>query len=156
MDTHTVEIDDIRSIATEFVDIIGYAIDVDVAKDVDDVFYTITFTGENLGALIGFRGRNIQSIELLINLMLAKRFHTPKIVNIDINGYRKDRMEYIRKYVDNAISKVQKTAKEYRLHPMSSYERLYVHNYVKDYADLETESSGEEPNRFITIKQKVL
>ena len=38
--------------------------------------------------------------------------------------------------------------------PMNSYERRAVHNVVGNFKELERESFGEEPNRYVVIRFK--
>ena len=37
---------------------------------------------------------------------------------------------------------------------MNSYERLVVHEAIKDFKHVYSESTGEEPNRHVVIKYK--
>jgi|SRR5579872_164636 len=144
---------EIEEFVEKFIDIIGYAVEVKILE-IGDCLYSVDFEGENLGALIGFHGKNIGSVENLINLMIARKMGIGKYVVIDINGYRKSRLDVIKKYTVNAINNVSKNHNPYDLYPMSAYERSFVHNLAKEFENIETVSSGEEPNRFITIKFK--
>ena len=49
---------------------------------------------------------------------------------------------------------VARTGVEAKLEPMNSYERRVVHTVISNYEDLETESIGEEPNRYVVIRFK--
>jgi len=52
--------------------------------------------------------------------------------------------------------RVRISKKAEALVPMSSYERRLVHVELASYADLETESIGEEPKRRIVIKPLII
>ena len=47
-----------------------------------------------------------------------------------------------------------KTKVDAKLDPMNSYERRIVHTALADFKNIETESEGEEPNRYTIIKYK--
>ena len=145
----------INDTVEHFIDIIGYAVDYTSSiNDLSPLVY-INLTGENLGGLIGYHGKNISSIEHILNLMVSKQIgEHRKFLTLDINAYRQERLDTMKRYVLSAINKVQKNHKPYDLYPMSAYERLYVHKLVTEYPDMETVSHGEEPNRLITIKIK--
>ena len=49
---------------------------------------------------------------------------------------------------------VLKTKVDVQLDPMNSYERRIVHTVISTFHELESESSGSEPNRYIMIKYK--
>src|SRR5262249_3858229 len=138
----------------KFIDIIGYAIDFELVWLEEPGLYRVDMQGENLGGLIGFHGKNISSIEYVINLILSQKYGIGKYITIDINGYRKNRLDVIKKYVESTIIKVRKTKLSEDLYPMNPYERSFVHNLLKEEDDLETLSSGEEPHRYITIHYK--
>ncbi len=144
----------IQELIEQFIDIIGYAIDINLEPDEESGGYKAQLNGENLGVLIGYHGKNISSIEHIINLMIVRKYGIGTFVNIDINEYRKVRLDNIKKYVESTIKKIEKSHESYTLYPMSPYERLFVHKLVKEHGELETLSSGEEPNRSITITFK--
>ena len=47
---------------------------------------------------------------------------------------------------------VQKTKMDVKMDSMNSYERRLVHEILKDFKGIKTESEGEEPNRSVVIK----
>lgn len=142
----------IKEIVQEFIDIIDYAVTVDVRCE--DEMYYVDINGENLGLLIGFHGKNIESIENIVNLMILNKLNTFIRISLDINDYKKNHLETISKYIDSTIKQMSENDSIRRLSPMSSYERLFVHNYVKKYGQISTVSEGEEPNRFIILEYK--
>lgn len=150
-----VTIDTIRQSAIDFIDIIGYAVDIHVSQDKDNSFL-VELTGDNLGVLIGFHGKNISSIEYILNLILSRKYGNKHYISLDINGYISARHATIKRYVESAIKRLLETHSTQDLYPMPASERLFVHNLVKENPELDTESVGEEPNRYITIKFKGL
>ena len=62
------------------------------------------------------------------------------------------------KRLEREIKKIAKeviTSKiEAKLDPMNSYDRRLVHTIIAEYEDLETESFGENPNRYVVIRHK--
>ncbi len=117
---------------------------------VEDDFYSIKISGENLGPIIGFRGKNISSIETLLRMMFTEDEYGIKL-HIDINNFREERNKYIESKTKNAIEYVRKTGKKYTMFPMTPFERSIVHRIVKEDEGLTSSSIGEDPNRQVII-----
>ena len=54
--------------------------------------------------------------------------------------------------IKNIINDVIKTKDEIKLDPMNSYKRRIVHSICSEYYNIETESFGEEPERYVVIR----
>lgn len=102
--------------------------------------------------LIGVGGKNIDSIEHLVRVLLFKKFLLKKYIKIDINGYKKERTSNMIDFARNAAHQVSQTKKPISLPSMNSFERKMVHNELASRPDVVTESQGEGPNRHIIIK----
>ena len=73
---------------------------------------------------------------------------------IDINGYHEAQMELVR---DNARMLAQRARlfkHDVEMGPMSSYERLVVHELFAEDPEIKTESQGEGKFRHIVLKHK--
>lgn len=106
--------------------------------------------------LIGRKGENLHALQHLMNSLLHKRLHDAPFMTLDVSNYKKDRIEKIMRIAEDAAHKVQQYGKEFQLKPMSPFERRIVHMVLADKDDLETESVGQDPNRKVIIKPKVV
>ena len=75
-------------------------------------------------------------------------------VFVEINGYKKQKEEKLKRLANKMADNVIRFRKPIRLEPMSAYERLIIHNELAKRNDVETESFGEEPNRRVMIRKK--
>ncbi len=104
--------------------------------------------------LIGEKGQTLSEIQKILRFFINKKTGKFFYLNIDINDYKKKKIEYLRNLAndlaDEAVS--EKTAKI--LAPMSSYERRAIHEELSKRTDIKTESEGEEPERRVIIKPK--
>ena len=73
---------------------------------------------------------------------------------MDASNYKRKKEQNFIKEIEKIIKEVLETKIDVKLDPMNSYNRRIVHNLVSDYENLETESVGEEPNRYTIIKYK--
>jgi len=114
----------------------------------------LDINGEKVSHLIGYKGKTIESLQSLINSMLQKEDEEYAKVFVEINGYKKQKEEKLKKFANKMANNVIRFRKPIRLEPMSAYERLIIHQELANRSDVETESVGEEPRRRVVIKKK--
>ncbi len=114
----------------------------------------LDINGDKVAHLIGYKGKTIESLQSLINSMLQKEDEEYAKVFIEINGYKKQKEEKLKKFANKMANNVIKFRKSIRLEPMSAYERLIIHQELANRNDVDTESIGEEPRRRIVIKKR--
>ena len=129
----------------------------------NDIEYTIekvnnqmllNINGEKIAHLIGYKGKTIESLQSLLNAMLQREDEEYAKVFVEINGYKKQKEEKLKRLANKMADNVIRFRKPIRLEPMSAYERLIIHNELAKRNDVETESFGEEPNRRVMIRKK--
>jgi spoIIIJ-associated protein len=104
--------------------------------------------------LIGQQGQTLFEIQRLLRMVLNKKLGKVFFLNLDINGYKKQKMEYLKDIAKDLADQVSLTKQEKVLSPMSAYERRVVHAELSQRTDITTESQGEGLNRHIVIKPK--
>ncbi len=117
--------------------------------------YTIKITEvENSSLLIGKRGATLNSLQYLVD-NYAKRFSKYYYrINIDCDDYRENRKETLEELAINMAKKSKKLGKPIELEPMTAAERKIIHNALSDIKNVETESVGKEPHRYLVITAK--
>jgi len=117
------------------------------------IIVNVELNAENLGYIIGFHGRTLESLESVLHSMINKQVGeiTVKVL-LNINGYRQKREEVIRILANNAAEFVRTHKVEKHLPPMKAYDRRLVHLALKDYIDITTESVGEGEDRRVVVK----
>jgi spoIIIJ-associated protein len=149
--------EDVIDAALDFMaDLLGA---MDVAADItvvdeDEKQLTIRIdTDEDAGVLIGRKGQTLQAIQYLLNVIYGVRID--KKMTVDVGDYRARHEEKLLEDAHNAANRVRETGKRFTLEPMSAADRRTVHHLINDqYPDLQTYSTGEDPNRRIVIEQK--
>ncbi len=114
----------------------------------------LNIEGDNVSHLIGYKGKNIEALQSLINSMMQREDEEYAKVFVEINGYKKQKEEKLKKLAQKMANNVIKFRKPIKLEPMSAYERLIIHNELASRNDVETESFGEEPRRRVVIRKK--
>lgn len=117
----------------------------------DDVFSVKMFSDNN-SILIGKDGRTLTSLQNLIRQTLSNQIKFNIKVNLDASNYKAKKERFFEKDIKTIINDVMKTKDEVKLDPMNSYKRRIVHSIASEYYNIETESFGEEPERYVVIR----
>lgn len=104
--------------------------------------------------LIGQGGQTLFEIQRLLKMVLNRKLKTIFYLNLDINDYKKKKIEYLKSLAKDSADHVVLTKEEKSLSPMSAYERRVIHSELSQRADVVTESQGEGVDRHIVIKPK--
>ncbi len=107
--------------------------------------------GEDLGALIGWRGEGLRALQTVVNLGLGREESGRPRVIVDIAHYRRRREEAVEALARRWAARVRGTGQRVTLDPMSPYERRAVHLALAGDPGVRTESTGEDGERRVTI-----
>lgn len=131
-------------------DFIGVSPNVEIVQE--ETVYKVYITGDDLNFLIGYKGESLDALQHIITQAVYKKTSNWHPVFIDINEYKESKLRKLDDMVKNVIDRVRFHQKEIRLPKLTSYERRYVHTFVSDYVDVESESRGEGRERYLYIK----
>lgn len=114
----------------------------------------LELNGGYAGKLIGYRGESLNSMQIILSSIVNKNFEDRVKVLLDIEGYREKREKTLEELAIKISKTVIKTGKSITLEPMSAYERKIIHSKLQENINIDTHSTGEEPNRRIVISKK--
>jgi protein jag len=127
---------------------------VDFREDGNRHFTLNIKTEENTSLIIGKRGITLNSLQFLVN-NYAKKFISHYFrIEVDCDDYRENRKKTLEELALNLAKKSKKIGKPVELEPMTSIERKIIHNALTGIKNVETESRGEEPHRYLVITAK--
>jgi len=104
--------------------------------------------------LIGQQGQTLFEVQRILRTILNKKLQKVFYLNLDINDYKKKKIEYLKDLARELADQVSLTKREKELLPMSSYERRVVHAELSKRTDVITESQGSSFDRHIVIKPR--
>lgn len=163
------DIEKIKEIIKEFfekttTDILGIDIALSSAeKETKDIFNNdkkiIDFVDANIKMqepqiFIGERGQTLLELQKLLRAILNKKFENKFCLNLDINDYKKKKVEYLKNMAREMADEVSSFKREKRTFPLSSYERMVFHSELANRKDVKTESRGEDPDRCIIVSPR--
>ncbi len=108
-------------------------------------------TGEDLGILIGYHGKVLDSFKFMFSTMLNNELGFRFPATVDIEGYENRRLSKLENLAKSAARKAVQRGSEVRLHPMKPYERRIVHLVLRNDRRVTTHSEGSEPNRCVVV-----
>ncbi len=122
-----------------------------IFEEISSDFYIFTIKTTESSLLIGREGANVGSIDHLIKMLIRKESLNAPTFLIDINNYRRVKIERLRQIAKSAALRVSWQGKSETLNPMSALERRIIHMELSSSPLVETKSVGEDPNRSVVI-----
>ncbi|MCI5879384.1 MAG: KH domain-containing protein [Bacillales bacterium] len=147
---------DIINFIKEFIENLSKNMGITINSEVreNEGIYNVLLVTDNNPIIIGKDGRTIDAIQLLIRQALTTQVGKNIKVIVDASNYRNNKQRNFEREIKKIAKEVLKTRVEAKLDPMNSYNRRIVHSLLADYENIETESFGETPNRYVVIRYK--
>ena len=98
---------------------------------------------EHSGILIGKKGKNLDAIQLLANVVAGQIDDGGIRVIVDAENYRLRREENLIRLAQTVGDQVMRTRKSTLLEPMNPFERRLIHTTLNDIAQITTKSEGD-------------
>src|SRR5215469_8803499 len=107
---------------------------------------------KDTGIVIGYHGEVLESLQLVLSLAIAKKLGRFVRVSIEVDGYKKNRTEYLHNLAMQVKEKALSENKEQVLSSLKSWERRIIHLYLQNDEQVTSESEGEGKDRVLVIK----
>jgi len=144
-----------QEVLKELLELLGVEAEAQIAVKIGEderKFLEITVNGENLGYLIGYRGKTLSALQTVFMQIMYRGSEESLPVVIDINNYRQRRNEYLISLAERAAVEARESKQNIELPPLSGFERRIVHLALKNEQDIVTESTGMGADRHIVVK----
>ena len=144
-------LEEIKRTIMEFFKRATFEVDIEFLSQENSTL-PINIKAENPQILIGEGGQTLADMQHLLKAMLRKKIQDNFYLNLDINDYKKKKIEYLKELAKLTADEVTLMKEEKVLPSMSAYERRIVHMQLAEREDIVTESTGRDPERKIIIK----
>jgi len=146
----------ILKLTCELLEKMNFEVEKAFVEDLDDEENQVLvgITVANPAGLIGFRGRNLAAIQLVLSLIVRSQIDESVRVLFDVNNYRNEQKVRLEGMVRSLAEKAIKAGSPVSLANMSSYERRICHMIIAEIEGVESESEGEGEERHVVIKPK--
>ena len=122
---------------------------VDVSYRDDGLYADIS--GDNMSLVIGRRGKTLDALQYLANLVLNRDREEYIHLILDSENYRERRKESLEQLAYRMAEKAKRQRRDIILNPMNSYERRIVHSALQKDEEVSTRSEGRDPYRKVII-----
>ena len=149
-----VEAGDIADIAKEITSTLFAKMELDAKiRDIseNDSKVYIELESENSGLIIGKKGKTLEAIQFIINMMVNQKTKSNKKIIIDIESYRSKRESSLKKLAQEVAERVAHTGKPFSMEPMNPFERRLVHMTLQDHPQVITKSEGQGSFRKVKV-----
>ena len=117
-----------------------------------ELIVPIDLKTEEPKVLIGEGGQTLGEIQRLLKVILRRKIDQEFYIDLDINGYKKKKVEYLKELAKSIADEVALMKEEKILPSMPAYERRVIHMELSGREDIVTDSVGREPERKVAIR----
>lgn len=119
---------------------IGVDISIQTIEETEKLYVEII--SDSAGIIIGKRGKTLEALQLITNIIVNKDKDKWIKVILDIENYRDKRENTLTDLAVKVASKVKKTGKFQILEPMNPFERRIIHMALQNDPRIITKSEG--------------
>lgn len=144
----------LRAFVETLIEKMHLKLDVTVEEQEDQ--FVVDVTGADAALLIGKRGESLDGFQFLVSSIYnkGKKHEEYKKIIVDSNNYKAKREESLKVLAQRTAARAVRENHDIRLEPMTANERRIIHSALADSSRVETESKGNEPNRYVVVKLK--
>lgn len=144
-----------EKMANELLSLMGTKAQVKASEDKKNEAVRIDIeTEEETGLLIGRHGETIEAIQSILGMMLKKKTGDWVRIIVDVGGWREKQEERLRDLATQTAERAKETGEGQPLYNLSPAQRRVIHLTLADNPDIETESAGEDEERYLMIRPK--
>jgi spoIIIJ-associated protein len=106
--------------------------------------------------LIGKKGKNLDALQLLVNIYAGRQGRDDMRIILDSENYRIRREESLVRLAYTVADRVRENRGSILLEPMNPFDRRLIHTTLNDINDVETKSEGEGLYKQVRVYYKGL
>ena len=129
-------------------------LEINLEVKITENILKILLVSNNNNILIGKDGKTLSSLSIILKQTLKELSKFDIKIVLDVSNYKENRQKHLEYEIKKICKEVINSKVEVKLDPMNSYERRLVHTIVSEYEKLESESFGENKERYTVIKYK--
>lgn len=141
-----------EEIVRELLENLGIKDSFDVDENEDTI--NVVINSDDPGLIIGHHGDTLDSIQLVLSLMIAKKLGEFKRVSVEVGDYKKNRADYLKNLAQQTKERALSEGREIFLPNLKPWERREVHMFLQEDPEVISESVGEGKERTLVVKPK--
>lgn len=143
----------LQALVTDFLQRLG--VEVESVSVTTGHRTVVAIEASDPSALLGPHGEHLRALNLVVRRMV-EHMHGEEAASflIDVNRHHESKMERVRNEARMLAQRARLFKHDVEMPPLSSYERLVVHELFANDPEIRTESAGEGKFRHIVLKYK--
>jgi spoIIIJ-associated protein len=109
----------------------------------DEFKLGLKIDSDHSSILIGKKGKNLDALQLLVNIYAGRQGREDTRVILDSENYRIRREESLVRLAYTVADRVRESRSSILLEPMNPFDRRLIHTTLNDITDIETKSEGD-------------
>jgi len=151
-----VDIEDQADAVADFVEELLTRMDIDAIAEPSEAggrMYVDILDGDDadMALLIGKQGATLDAIQELARQVVGRRLDQRIRVLVDVEDYRKRRTSKAEEKARLAAERALESGEEQALEPMDALERKIAHDAIAQIDGVQTESKGDDPERYVVV-----
>lgn len=143
----------VREIAEQLIKLLGVEVQIELEyKKAEAAVYIDIKTEKEVGLLIGTRGDTLNAIQAFIGMAYKSQTGEWLRIVVNVADWREKQEEKLSDLAKSAASRAKETGEDQPLYNLTPAERRIVHMALVDDKEVETESFGEDDDRYLIIK----
>lgn len=127
---------------------------LDVATEETPDHLRLNLTGEGADVFLRRKGEPLDALQVIVNTAFRREDRGERHYVVDVQGFRKEQDEELRKEARELAAKVQASGEDEEMGPLNPYARRIVHLAVAENPAVTTESFGEDLLKTVVISLK--
>ena len=127
---------------------------LDVATEETPDHLRLNLTGEGADVFLRRKGEPLDALQVIVNTAFRREDRGERHYVVDVQGFRKEQDEELRKEARALAEKVQASGTDEEMGPLNPYARRIVHLAVAENPAVTTESFGEDLLKTVVISVK--
>lgn len=125
-------------------------VSVTIEENEQYFFVQIEVSEEDTGKMIGNHGETIRAFQQILSLSYKEELGDKRVV-VNVNDYKQRREERAKEMGLEAAERAVSDQRPQDLPPLQSFERRAIHEALKDFAGVFTQSEGEGRYRRLVV-----
>ena len=111
-------------------------------------------TEDEAGLLIGRQGETLMAIQTILGMMVRKGLGEWVRIVVNVGDWREKQESYLKEMALQTAARAKETGEPQYLYNLTSNQRRIIHLTLSEDGEVETESQGEDKERYLIIRKK--
>lgn len=145
----------VEKLAKKLLKLMKTNVEVSVSEDKNNEAITVDIqTEDEVGLIIGNRGRTLNSIQTLLGMMYRQEMGEWQRILVNVADWREKEQSRLEQLAQATAERAMVSNEPQYLYNLTSAQRRIVHLVLSGKKDIETESLGEGRDRYLVVNVK--